>query len=101
MFLYSPQVSLLAIFFAAAAQNALCAKYLRIASPTRRFSATGLSMIIAFVGLFTWKYIFKDDAFDGVCSIIAYVLGDGLGTFIGLIPERAKPPEPPLAAGIP
>lgn len=88
---------LLGIFVASAIQNALNAAYLSTASRGQFILASSIGVIMTGMNLVAWKWILKDDTLDSRSAMLVYLVGDWIGTFLGLShshgPPRIDPPR--------
>lgn len=73
-----------ALFILGIFQDALSAFYLRLVSERRIILASIISVIITLVGYLVLAALIESLVAGGLHNIVAYALGGGIGTYVGL-----------------
>lgn len=71
------------IFVATLVCNALSVLYQRMVVKEKHLRATMVSVIMAGLSLYVWKYVIKEDDMSGAAAFVTYLAGDAVGTYAG------------------
>jgi uncharacterized protein YebE (UPF0316 family) len=73
-----------ALFAVGLLQDALAALYIRLAANNNIFWASVISVLITLISCSAWVIMADTLISGGIHNLIAYAIGGGVGTYIGL-----------------